>query len=104
MKQIRKETPLIKLDYEQTKNIIERLFISNPENRVAVPESEKIEISNSMEQSIMLKEIQYEEDYPEIGLDEVIRAAKKIVIRKAPGPDGIPALAAKKAALGATRF
>lgn len=39
-----------------------------------------------------------------ITVDEVIAACKKIAIKKAPGPDGIPAAVAKKIGLGATIF
>lgn len=101
MRQIKPSTPPVKLDLEQVKEIVKGLFIMEPVVRDEIVKIERYDRNKEVLQ--YLNEDSEQRDGDEVTVEDVIMAAKKIMIKKAPGPDGIPAIAAREIGLGAAK-
>ncbi|XP_029054486.1 uncharacterized protein LOC114881785 [Osmia bicornis bicornis] len=102
IRQIKPEPPPVVLNLEQTREVIKGLFIMKQSG------IEEGMADAGHEGNNVMKEQEYKsqnnmEDL-EISTDDVIRAGKRIMIKKAPGPDGIPALAARVIGINAARW
>lgn len=94
IKQLKLSTPPIKLDVNQTIRIIEGLFTPKP----ASPGIETSMIADDeIAENLQNNNTEINDDAGRsITEAEIILACKKIAVKKAPGPDGIPAVVAKK--------
>lgn len=104
IKQIKPNIPPVKLDIVQMRKIIEGLFVLKPEDsgEYEMTITGK-EIKGKLD-SYLIRDANNTEADRIITEEEIIKACNKIAIKKAPGPDGIPAIAAKKIGLGSTIF
>lgn len=93
-KMVKGENKPVNLDKEEVIKTVNKLFITLPEN----PDIEVIEDENN-EDGIN------EDTMPEIHFteDSIIRAAKRINLKKAPGPDGLTSPVTRKMGIEASR-
>lgn len=105
MKQLKPNPPPIVLNLTQTEEITRGLFILEP----PAGEGDDDEIvcwNQEMDRVLTRKEnlMNEQSNSDNITAADIIIATKKIAVNKAPGPDGVPAAAAKEIGIGAVEY